>query len=101
MQILATDLELFKNVSTPLKQLTHAVQYLVTSLSNPPRYIQTHVPPAPKSFYEGFIFPHIQALLNSKNLTLKLHATSMLTNLTVQSRASKVSSCLGHEAATS
>ena len=67
-KILATDVELFKNVSAPLKSLTFAVQHLVTALSNPPAYLPSIVPPAPHSFYVDFAFPHIEALLNSKTL---------------------------------
>lgn len=67
-KILATDVELFKNVSAPLRSLTLAVQHLVTALSNPPASLSSIVAPAPHSFYVDFAFPHIEALLNSKTL---------------------------------
>ena len=70
-----------KNLAGSLLKLSNSLESITCTIQNSPR--------PPEKWYTAFAFPHIKILLDSNSLNLKLHATTMLTNLTVQSTAFK------------
>ncbi|GMH86528.1 hypothetical protein TrVE_jg4673 [Triparma verrucosa] len=80
-QILKTELEVLKILAGSLLKLSNSLESITCTIQNSPR--------PPEKWYTAFAFPHIKILLDSNSLNLKLHATTMLTNLTVQSTAFK------------